>query len=729
MREKILIKEIEYNTQYKVIGEKLLDGNAYMNNIIELSKIVYNADELVTLDDQAKQSVKDVVDNFIQTFSLRGGAIQEQIKFAEETAKIIFGELKENIVVGNPAPCGFGKSSISLEILKKFIELYKNKITSDGLILVTDRLESLRETQRLLEENGYGGFTYILESWNEDICLNKKIKQSDSKICTSNNCSFFKDCKISKQQNEQKKYPILLITNSRLRESGTYIKQYSVYNNEPETKEDKDKKDIPNKKRTILLIDERPDVLDTVKVNKALLNEISTAISQCTYEDTAEKTLFENMFNKIQNKIIDKMQQLRKSYKRFIISNTDNGNICKTDQDFMLLWEKYMGNNFKRELNHIHTVLVRGGFYVYEKNIEFISTIGSKDFKDIYSDTFKTIIFDGTALYDPLYLKMYDNNSIKFLDIDNIRSYKNVIINAYMKNKLSKTEFNNKKYLAFACAKFVNQRLWQGFNNKAYVVTYKTKAVDIAKYLYNKKLISMLDENTTHYFGNTKGKNYMQNSNIMFQFGWDTLPDYEYVIQYLSIKTDWDKVLEYCADKDKAEKLSEKFLIKDRSKTTYGNDVYKSGYKNYEFGLDNLNQFKYFSIVTNFYQEVHRTKLRHYTCTEEKIEVNLFANKSIIFSMIYQLLPGCNLNKIKDELDCFKESKILGRDTKEETISQKIVNWINNSWNGDEIKSSKMLIEIGITRKQFDKAKEKNTHLKELLSKYMVRKGIYQKVS
>ena len=99
--------------------------------------------------------------------------------------------------------------------------------------------------------------------------------------------------------------------------------------------------------------------------------------------------------------------------------------------------------------------------------------------------------------------------------------------------------------------------------------------------------------------------------------------------------------------------------------------------------------------------------------------------------MIEQLFPGCTINRIKEELISFKESKITGRETKDgnDSISQKILNWLNEKWSGEEIKTKNMLKEIGITQKQFDKAKEYNNSLKSILSKYMVKRGIYKKVS
>lgn len=718
-----LVKNIEYNRKYRIIDaeNKYLDGNYPICDTIDLFKNVYNANELVNISPAAQSYVDDVKNSFISTFKSRGGATDEQINFAEQTAQVIFGDLKEEVVTVIPAPCGFGKSSVSLEILKKLIELYKQGKCSDGLILVSDRLDSLRKTQEDLKELGLDGYSYMMESWNETICLNRKIKDSDAKMCTPINCPlYFYQCKIYKQQNEQKKFPILLITNARLKECSSNIKQYATWN-----QNDKNETGKPSGKRNILLIDERPDFLDTIKVNKKLLNEISTEISKCEYPDPEKKTVFENMFADISNNIIGKMQKLRKNYKRFILSNANNEPICLTDENFMELWERYMGkSNCRRELEHIHTVLTKGGFYVYEKHTEFISTIGSRDLKDMYSETFKTIVFDGSALYDPLYLGMYKKGSIKYLNVENTRLYNNLNIHAYILHKLTKTNFKDKGYLIKACAKFVNEKMRTGTNRMAYVISYQTITSKLNDFINRKYNIARLNDEL-FYFGNTKGKNDMQECNVMFQFGWDTLPDYEYVISWMSVCIDWDKLLK----SNKCEEFSEKLIVKDRSQYDDGNYVFDSGHKNYEFGIESLNLFKMYITLTNFYQEVHRTKLRNYNCTTEKIDVFVFSIKNVVLDMIEQLFPKCSMNKIRDEVSCFQESKVDDRANGDK--AQILKDFIDNDWKIDEqIKIKDIVKKTGLTNDNIQNLKRRNNYFTDLFLKYKTEKnGTYKKIS
>ena len=720
MREVNLIKDLDYNYKYKIIEntnnntKTLYDNDTRIYEQIKLSKEVYTSNEIVNITPELELISTEVTNSFINTFESRGGATQEQINFALETSKIVFGELIEKLITVIPAPCGFGKSSITAEILQKIISLHINKESTDGIIIVTDRLESLRNTVNYLDQNNLGGYTYILEGWNKEVCINKKIKQSDVKVCTPSNCSFFSKCKISKQQKEQEKYPILLITNARLRECADSINKY---------------KEWENGKRTILLIDERPDILDVVRVSKELLNKISTTLSKLNYDTTEDKTILENKFKEISDAINNKMQKLRKEHKRFIISNINNDIICKNDLEFMTLWDKYMRFDYKRELSHIHTILTQGGFYVYQRSIEFICTIGSKDLKEMYCGTYKTIIFDGTALYDPQYLGMYNNKSIKYLDIENTRSYDNLTINVYKQHKLTKTTFNDKNHLVNACASFINNRMRIGFTKKTYIVTYQRVAGELYKLLKHLNYIPTPNDFENYYFCNTKGDNNMQECVEMFMLGWNTLPDFEYVIQWLSIYVNWELVISKCSNLEKALEISEQLEIKDRSVEEYNGDDYGTNYKSYEYGYEGLNKYKYFMMVTDFYQEIHRTKLRKYNC-DDKIVCNIFAIKSIILKMIEQLFPrkGELINVIDEELIEFKESKIEGRVNGGNAIILK--DFINDVWKIDETLRSKDIMErTGLSKNEFASLKRKNKYFVELFEKYKTNKnGTFKKI-
>ncbi|WP_185750704.1 hypothetical protein [Clostridium sp. KNHs214] len=93
MREISLINELEYNKQYREIGEdngkKIYDGDSYIYDTVKLSKEVYKADEIVEINNDIHKIITDIKNSFIETFNNRGGATKEQVNFAEETAKML----------------------------------------------------------------------------------------------------------------------------------------------------------------------------------------------------------------------------------------------------------------------------------------------------------------------------------------------------------------------------------------------------------------------------------------------------------------------------------------------------------------------------------------------------------------------------------------------------------------------------------------------------------------
>lgn len=710
-----LIENIEYGRKYleqiDKKGNKTINTDNYIFNNLSLERVTYTSEDIVDITDELTEVSNEITESFKNTFISRGReATIEQIYFANETAKVVLGKSQDSHIIVDPAPCGFGKSTIKLELMKYFTKLYEKEILTTGVIIVGDRLEDLKQLQTDLGE--YSRYTFLLEGWNEEVCKDKSIKIAENKMCRK--CTYT-NCKVKIQGYEQSKYPILLITNARLQQFGEMIgSQYKKWD---------------GGERKILLIDERPQILDNVLVSKELLNKIDTAISNVDYENMSEKTQLSNYWKEIINLVESKMIPLRENYKRFIISNTCNIGVCLDNESFKKLWDKYMKKDFDRELTHIHTVLTRGGFYVCESNKEFIATIGCRNLRNDYKDFEKVVIFDGSALYDPQYISMYDyneetgedNSDLRFLYISNGRTYENLNITANLAHKISKTEFKNKsKYLVKAISEYIKSKVNIGFHANNYVVTYKEQAGQLGQLLDNSTLKHRIPKNAdgkAYYFGNTKGSNEMESCTRMFQIGWDTLPDYLVAIMWLSCKGSWDKFLELCLDKEKAILYSEMLQKMDRHEDTFRQKTYSSGNKNYCFGLVEIDQFQYLDTVSKFYQEIHRTKLRDYNYKND-IDIYVFqASKYLIFEMIKNLLPKCNFKTNKDTLSEFQRAKdeSFTKADGTKTVAQKFLDWNTNDWNGEKVNISEIKSKCEMNNEEWKNVK-KNKSVKEILS-------------
>ena len=714
MREISLISKLEYKWEYLEYADK--KGNIFVDGYptswtTDLNKNVYTAEDLV--ENYNNEMVEDIVKGYIDLFIQRGmTATEQQIDFSRKTAKILLGQLKDtNNIPTISAPCGFGKSTITQVFLEVVCLAYKQGIYTEGLIIVTDKIEQLYELyNNLIDSMGYYKtnslknnnknipFAYILEGWKEDsyerkVCLNKDVKVYEYGMC-SNKCTYFGQCKICNQKYEQFNSPILLMTNARLETCAEGINFYAVYKD----------KDGNNINRTLRIIDEKPTIRNNFRVNIDVLTDIRKSIDKI--DKSIERRILINKWNKITLTIEDKFADFEGN-ERILVSNINNSPVLLNDIEFTSLWDNFMGKNkYKRELEHIHTVLTKGGLFVNAgARGLFIETIGMKN---ILNENFKTVIFDATSLIDQDYS---NEDIIKFVDIENIRTFNNVTFNFHMQHKLTKTNFNNSNYLMKACVKFLETIK----HENTYVVTHSGLAISMLTEIRKNKnlLVNLVDneftslfgkpniitfnENKLPYYGNTKGNNGAKDCTQMVSFGWNIMPDYEYLIRYLCTQyseEELKKVFESCSDLENSKKLIDDIMT-DKSEITL--------YKNY-------------CMLVDFIQEVFRTSLRKYDCTED-ITINCFKCDYILISMIRQMFPQCNVNINKNELECFTESKILGRETKDGnmTAPQKFIEW-NENWNGDKISVTELKKQCNITDSQWKDLKRKKD-IKNMIDK------------
>ena len=230
--------------------------------------------------------LRNIVDNYINVFNERKIELtKEQIDFAKETATILLGKIKDNNVIPVvPAPCGFGKSTITQIFIEEVCRAYKSGILTDGIIIVTDKIDQLNELHKSIlkikeiglyneTEKGNTTFTYVLEGWREDsfdrgVCLNRSAKVYQYGMCSQEKCSYYGKCKISNQKNRQKYSPILLMSNARLETFGESLSMYSMYTD----------KNGEKQKRTMRINDEKPSMRDSLTINIKILKEIKSSI-------------------------------------------------------------------------------------------------------------------------------------------------------------------------------------------------------------------------------------------------------------------------------------------------------------------------------------------------------------------------------------------------------------------------------------------------------------------
>ncbi|MDZ5610506.1 hypothetical protein U2I54_26715, partial [Bacillus pseudomycoides] len=275
------------NKEYEEICGKVNYDN-YTCFVENLDRTIYEPEEIVNVSEVNSRIIENVVNEYQELFIKRKmNPTKEQIEFAWTTAKILLGELKDRKTIPViPAPCGFGKSTITYVFIKEVCKALREGLIQEGMIIVTDKLDDLKKIhEELTKEIGYykieiindkectTPFTYVLEGWTEKsyeqgICKNKRMKAYKVGMCNKENCPFFDECKVLTQKTEQRFSPILLMTNARLDTFGENINQYKDYEN----------RDGESVTRTMIINDEKPTMVDSMSISMQLINNIDNAI-------------------------------------------------------------------------------------------------------------------------------------------------------------------------------------------------------------------------------------------------------------------------------------------------------------------------------------------------------------------------------------------------------------------------------------------------------------------
>lgn len=133
------------------------------------------------------------------------------------------------------------------------------------------------------------------------------------------------------------------------------------------------------------------------------------------------------------------------------------------------------------------------------------------------------------------------------------------------------------------------------------------------------------------------------------------------------------------------------------------------------FEKEDINEIMLSKIFVDFEQNIYRTKLRNFANNEEII-IYIFSYNSILYKNLFKRIEDVHAIKIKNVFSNeFNASKIKARNNKKESVAQKVVKWwLSYNWE-KEMEITEILKINGITRKQFNKAKEKNKKFKQFI--------------
>lgn len=649
----------------------------------------------------------DIYDDFVNQCKEKFKKVQEgrqakyseaHLQFVRDTALLVAGEHNDNRIKVIPARAGFGKSTVIYSILSVVINRINEGTWDEGIIIVTDKLDDLKNLHaNLCKEFNYYcekekiTYSYVVQSWNSDICKNpfvKKMTYSDAIKECNNQCPFYNSCEIFLQNAKQNKSPILLMSNIKFAKYRSQIEKYQIFID----------KDGNEKKRTVVLIDEKPEIISPIKIDSNFMRELITVADSISIDEYDEEQCRKKAYiNRLLLELNIKIADLHDKYitKESVYPVAGNPEESIFTDEFNEYWEEFLNNREADKFDALNRLLVKeGGFLHRTKKVTYFNLLNRNDF---IIEGMKTIIFDATAAIDPDY---NDKESFVYMYVDDYRDFSNVTIHNYKDINLSRGSFkrNKNNWKNKALAKWFDKEFRKGIGG-IFVVTYQKQASIFTELIKNKRVKYDNIAQMIAYFNNTKGKNNWKDSYDMVQFGWNNKDSNDYLARAYSrsitdFKEAWDLIREKPTIADE---------LADYFKNTFG--VFNNSL------IAEL--YKHCHIAAEFEQEIFRTAMRKYGETKP-INIYVFNMNETVRSIIWHRLNGTvKFEHINGEFDEWIKEKSKTHNNGNDTVLSKFLDWYS-SWDGNEFSIKQLKALLNISENQWKDLKKKKEFKKVL---------------
>lgn len=581
---------------------------------------------------------------------------QELKAFLDEQIKEHNDESKITVF---PIPCGYGKSEY---VKHRIIEKIQNSV---GMIVVTDSIERM---------DGY------MSSHDDELSSLLAENQNRISVLTATN--------MAEIMPVQSRRPILVMSTQR------YFRL--------SRKEIQDLLKWKGGHRKEIIFDEKPYIIEQKKITIKTFTDID-AVLQMAIDDESDQEEkawvvreWETLKEHIQNQITE-YEKSCESQQMYLLHRDVWNQMTTDDKRFFKFVDKYRKSIESKNIDaYINIMLVRelfsdrawfycrkaksgeydNSFYVPVDNRDKLVDIGAK----VY-------VFDGTATYS----NEYDVDEVEVIEeCEKFRPRLNRLTINCIDVSSSKRVFNNKG--SQQKIKAINRYIKNNIDTSdAVLFTYKE---------IEDKFDSV---EVKQHFGNIKGRNEYRNKHTIIQVGLNRFPPLYYFILSLCVET--DSVGYEILKRTPTEKVK-KYV----SDVLSGNTLF-----------DNSTEMS-LSVLEDIEQNLYRSDLRNYD-SSEKITLNLFFNTTEHEELITWIKwrferVGATIN-IVETPDELLEVKTENRNTKNETIAQKVLRFFNSLEPGTTVKVEQILDGCRITQEQFKNAK-KNKVVRRKLDKMKI---------
>lgn len=616
----------------------------------------------------------------------------KQREFFQYMFKLLRENTDTNYVSCAASRCGIGKSTFIQILIRACI--YNKGILREspiGLIIATDVIKRLED--------------YVDDDFIEKNC-NDELKQLYIK--NKENIAILKsDISFKEQLESQKDKPILLMSTQRYFMLGTdTLKTLQTFYH-------KGKRYLRSK----IIFDEPPYFTQTVEINIKTLNDIDTALKEGLDETVSEKDWIIDEYTAFSNRLqttMKKLESIRNDRINLFWKDENTNSMTTNDDKFFELLEKYkekvaqINPDSYFNIFHLRQLQAEGGFFSSSKlktgqyNKKFSIMIDNRD-KFFLGSEVKTFVLDATCDIDP----KYEMDYVKQINCQQFNVPLSMIItNVNMttsKNAICKPT-TKAKGITTAISDYLIQKV-EDNNSDMLVATYSN-------------IVSRLKKGfpIVLYFGNMKGLNGYRNLTNMAHIGLNRYSQMAYYFLYCaSSNEEYTKVRSMSIDES----------IDYFDKTLKDNAV--------------IDSIMYNSILADFEQNIFRLAIRNLD-NKEAVHVWAFYNNSDNGNQFYPLSFMMKtryerLGVVFEEEDApqsVKNNEIMFRKPNKDnkiTNAQKVLMWWKSQPIGKEFEIKALLSDTGLSNKQLQKVKEKNSSILKLFTENATEKRGHYRIS
>ena len=468
-----------------------------------------------------------------------------------------------------------------------------------------------------------------------------------------------------------------------------------------------------------IIIDEKPPILESRRIDVQLLNEVDTAIKQGLDDtiNTEDKQSMLDLWHIITSYLWSELRRHEEKNKGYQLESYFFINQRKADQirDFFALFDKYRVQLGKVSPSIQQTVgavarLMQEGVIVSQKRI-------SKQSANTYNNYFtvvinnvelltdvdaRILILDGTADISPEYLL----NCFEIIDCSAFKRDLSALTINIVDFKTSKGAFQTAKKggkdaaLANAIADYLNSL---------------PQMVDVVfSYVDNKHLFQ--GRFSFDWFGAIKGKNNYRELHNIAQIGLNRFPDSVYRLYASEIS--------HYNDSDEGKLFTcrnfEPYHIAHIRSLLILSDIEQNMFRCRIRNADNKEPCTY-TIITAHAETIVNPDPDLFGNLNKSIidDVGLIA---LIKKRYEPLGATVSLIETPRSLAAFKT---LQRNGNRDSIASRIFKWLADCQPGYMFHINEMLSSLGINQRQFQKAKENNADLRKAFANMKQRKGVY----